>query len=291
MGRAKLLGILFFICGVLGFSQRPPNDLFPKTILKINETEQLDFLSNRSAVTLTTVELLQRANLSLQSQRYKEALQDFELLCDRNPHVFSHQFGRAAAAGFLLSGDFGISDIRHVIVLRSSFAEAVRLRPSSLLSRRALLHVYLALPRLLGGGEAKAWEQVKAIKEISDFEGIMAALFFSAQTGNSSDFDSYARSAYAHTLKSFAINDSRYELAVVAQHYFADKDLAQALYKDYIAHSTAGDLYPPVYASYRLAELTNDGARQQIESEIPEIAESLLTYDRLTTYIRSIKSK
>ena len=92
-------------------------------------------------------------------------------------------------------------------------------------------------------------------------------------------------------MKSFAINDSRYELAVVAQHYFADKDLAQALYKDYIAHSTAGDLYPPVYASYRLAELTNDGARQQIESEIPEIAESLLTYDRLTTYIRSIKSK
>ena len=64
-----------------------------------------------------------------------------------------------------------------------------------------MLHVYLALPRLLGGGEAKAWEQVKAIKEISDFEGIMAALFFSA-AGDVENINKQARNARADWVKS-----------------------------------------------------------------------------------------
>ena len=59
----------------------------------------------------------------------------------------------------------------------------------------------------------------------------------------------------------------------------------------FLSNANAGDQYPPVFARYRLAELTPNNAQElrSIRSEVAELEAFLFTYDPLSAYIRKIK--
>ena len=165
MGRSQYLGFLLWTMVLC--AQRPPNELFPLTPLNQEQKIDLEKLSYRSVSTLSEAEIFTLANIYLQDRRYSEAFSFYDILCDRNPNRFAYQFGRGASAGFLLSGTPSLRSLRYVVKLRSSFEAAVRLQPNSLVARRALLKIYLGLPRLLGGSQTKAEQQLKAIQSIN----------------------------------------------------------------------------------------------------------------------------
>lgn len=290
MGRAQLIIALFWT--VLLSAQRPPNELFPQTPLAAEQQTIIDSLSISSIETLSTADLFTLAQGYLQVRRYREALQCYEELCDRNPNHFDFQFGRGASAGFLLSGTPSIRSIKYIGDLKSGFEEAVRIQPKSLFARRALLNIYLGLPRLFGGSSAKAAQQIKAIQKLNPLESSIAHALFAIKHKDQTAFDKHAATAYNDSIHTIEFNDSRFELAMIASQYFDDAALAVNLLNDFLSNTTSGDQYPPVFAQYRLAELKTDSRQElwAIQAKIPTLEALLITYDPLSAYIRKIKA-
>jgi len=290
MGRSQLIGFLLWTMALC--AQRPPNELFPLTPLNEQQQTVVDSFSNRSVSTLSDEEIFTLANIYLQDRRYNDALSYYDILCERNPNRFAYQFGRGASAGFLLSGRPSFRSLRYVVQLRSSFEAAVRLQPNSLVARRALLNIYLGLPRLLGGSQTKAEQEVKAIQSINPLEGALAAAIYAMNDNDQSAFVQQVQIAYGDSKHQFEVNDSRYEFAMIASLFFGDSKHAINLLKDFLANANSGDQYPPVFARYRLAELTTDNPSllSSIKEEVAELDTFLQTYDPLSSYIRNIKS-
>ena len=290
MGRAQLIICLFW--AVLLSAQRPPNKLFPLTPLSAEQQTTIDSLSISPIETLSTSDLFKLAKGFLQDQRYEEALQCYDELCDRNPNRFAFQFGRGASAGFLLSGTPSIRAMWYIGHLRSGFEEAVRIQPNSLFARRALFNIYLGLPRLLGGSDAKADRQIKAIQLLNPLEATIAKVFFAMNNKDQLAFDKQATIAYNDAKNKLEVNDSRYELAMIASQYFYDTERAINLLNEFLSNADAGDQYPPVFARYRLAELmpNNNQELLLIQSQVAELEAILFTYDPLSAYIRKIKA-
>ncbi len=290
MGRAQLIICLFW--AVLLSAQRPPNKLFPLTPLSAEQQTTIDSLSISPIETLSTSDLFKLAKGFLQDQRYEEALQCYDELCDRNPNRFAFQFGRGASAGFLLSGTPSTRAMWYIGHLRSGFEEAVRIQPNSLFARRTLFNIYLGLPRLLGGSDAKADRQIKAIQLLNPLEATIAKVFFAMNNKDQIAFDKQATIAYNDAKNKLEVNDSRYELAMIASQYFYDTELAINLLNEFLSNADAGDQYPPVFARYRLAELMPNNTQELllIQSQVAELESILLTYDPLSAYIRKIKA-
>ena len=291
MGRTQCLGFLLWT--VVLFAQRPPNELFPLTPLNQEQQMILHNFSDRSIFSLTEAETFTLANIYLQDRRYSEALSYYDKLCERNPNRFAYQFGRGASAGFLLSGTPSFSSLRYVSQLRSSFEAAVRLKPNSLVARRALLNIYLGLPRLLGGSRTKAKQQLKAIQSINPLEGALAGAIYAMSNNNESAFTQQVQMAYNDSKHQLVVNDSRYELAMIASNFFGDTERSVRLLSDFLDNASPGDQYPPVFARYRLAELTSDNPQllNLMKEEVAELDTFLETYDPLSAYIRKIKPK
>lgn len=289
MGRSQYIGFLLWTMVLC--AQRPPNELFPITPLNQEQQMVLDNLSNRSVSTLSETETFTLANIYLQDRRYNDALSFYNELCERNPNRFAYQFGRGASAGFLLSGTPSFRSLRYVVQLRSSFEAAVRLQPNSLVARRALLNIYLGLPRLLGGSQTKAEQQYKAIQSINPLEGALAGAIYAMNNKDQSAFAQQAQMAYNDSKYQIVVNDSRYELAMITSYFFGDSERAIQLLDDFLANAKPGDQYPPVFALYRLAELNNDNLQllNLMKEEVAELDTFLVTYDPLSTYIRNIK--
>jgi tetratricopeptide (TPR) repeat protein len=62
--------------------------------------------------------------------------------------------------------------------VRREFETAVELDPGNLAARRDLMEFYLEAPRLLGGGQDKAWQQAEAIAARDAVEGHLARAAF-----------------------------------------------------------------------------------------------------------------
>lgn len=289
MGRSQYIGFLLWTMVLC--AQRPPNELFPLTPLNQEQQIVFDELSNKSVSTLSEAETFTLANIYLQDRRYSKALSFYDKLCERNPNRFEYQFGRGASAGFLLSDTQGFRSLRYVIQLRSSFEAAVRLQPNSLVARRALLNIYLGLPRLLGGSQTKAEQQLNAIQSINPLEGAMAGAIFAMNKNDQSAFARQAQMAYSDSKHLFVVNDSRYELAMITSYFFGDSERSIQLLNDFLDNANPGDQYPPVFARYRLAELTTDNPQllNLMKEEVAELDTFLETYDPLSAYIRNIK--
>ena len=289
MGRSQYLGFLLWTMVLC--AQRPPNELFPLTPLNQQQLMVLDTLSNRSVSALSETEIFSLANIYLQDRRYSKALFYYDELCERNPNRFAYQFGRGASAGFLLSGMPSFSSLRYVVKLRSSFEAAARLLPNNLIARRALLNIYLGLPRLLGGSQTKAEQQLKALQSINPLEGALAGAIYAMNKNDISAFTQQAQMAYNDSKHQLLINDSRYELAMITSYFFSDFERAIQLLNDFLDNASPGDQYPPVFARYRLAELTTNNPQllNLIKEEVAELDTFLETYDPLSAYIRNIK--
>ncbi|GIR50640.1 MAG: hypothetical protein CM15mP59_3820 [Flavobacteriaceae bacterium] len=233
MGFAQLIICLFW--AVLLSAQRPPNELFPLTPLGDEQKTIIDSLSISAIENLSTSDLFTLSKGYLQDQRYEEALECYEELCDRNPNRFDFQIGRGASAGFLLSGTPSIRAMWYLVHLKSGFEEAVRIQPNSLFARRALFNIYLGLPRFLGGSDAKADRQVKEIQLLNPLEASVAKVFFAMNNKDQTAFEKQAIIAYNDAKNTLEINDSRYEMAMIASQYFDDTERAINLLNEFLS--------------------------------------------------------
>jgi tetratricopeptide (TPR) repeat protein len=66
--------------------------------------------------------------------------------------------------------------------------KAVELEPNTITYRMALMSFYLGAPRIAGGDEQLAWEQVDAVSRLNDLEGTLAKLTYYRKTEAVDDY-------------------------------------------------------------------------------------------------------
>ena len=297
MGITQRITFVLFLTFGFVQAQRAPLQLYPKTELTAEQQIQLADLKSLYDTKQATEEQKDAfGQLLIQAQQYKKALEVYDSLCQTHPDRFEYQFRRGAAAGFVLDTVSKISALPYLASLKSGFEQAVRINPNSISAQRALMSVYVDLPKLLGGDLSKALQICADIESISSFEGALAHVWFASKTNKVDLAKKHMEWAINSTEKEITVNDSRYEFAVIAWMWGGDVALAIEYLRAFIHHSQPGDLYPAVFAQYRLAEISELSdkeaikpfAKESIVKQFPKMESWLETFDPIASLIKSL---
>ncbi len=298
MGIAQRITFVLFLTFGLVQAQRAPLHLYPKNELTAEQKIQLADLKSLYDTKQATEEQKDAfGQLLIQAQQFKKALEVYASLCQTHPDRFEYQFRRGAAAGYVLDTVSKISALPYLASLKSGFEQAVRINPNSIAAQRALMSVYVDLPKLLGGDLSKALQICAEIESISSFEGALAYVWFASKTNQVGLAKKHMEWAINSAEKEITVNDSRYEFAVIAWIWGGDLALANEYLRTFIRHSQPGDLYPAVFAQYRLAEIselsereaTKPFTKESIVKQFPKMESWLETFDPLTNLLMSVK--
>jgi hypothetical protein len=298
MGVAQRIAFLFFLGLQFVYSQRPPLYLYTQTKLSKQDSISLVNLKGQYALNQADQnELDELGTLLINAQQFKQALEVFEVLCAKIPSQFEYQFRKGAAAGYVLGTVPRFRSLPYLSSLKSGFEQAVQLNPKSIAAQRALMSVYVELPKIFGGDLKKAEQICASIEEISSFEGALAYVWYASKTNQIELAQKYIQHAFEAHEKEFMINDSRYEFAIISWLYKGDLEHAKKYLKSFIHHAQYGDLYPAVFAQYRIAEIESLSDqktknhlydKQKIEKRFPKIKSFLLSFDPISSFINNV---
>jgi tetratricopeptide (TPR) repeat protein len=298
MGVAQRIAFLLFLGFQCMYSQRPPLHLYPETRLSQQDSIRLVNLKGQYALNQADQnELNELGVLLINTQQFKQALEVYEVLCEMVPNLFEYQFRKGAAAGYVLGNVPQFRAFPYLSSLKSGFEQAVQLNPKSIAAQRALMSVYVDLPKFFGGDLKKAEQICTSIEQLSVLEGALAFVWYASKTNQIELAQKYMQRALDAQNKKFVINDSRYEFAIISWLYKGDLELAQKYFKAFIQHAQNGDLYPAVFAQYRIAEIESLSDqktknhlydKQKIEKQFPEIKSFLLSFDPISSLINNV---
>lgn len=297
MGIAQRITFVLFLTFGFVQAQRAPLHLFTKTELTAEQQIQLADLKSLYDTKQATEEQKDAyGQLLIQAQQFKKALEVYASLCQTHPDRFEYQFRRGAAAGFVLDTVSKISALPYLASLKSGFEQAVRINPNSIAAQRGLMSVYVDLPKFLGGDLSKALQICADIESNSLFEGALAHVWFASKTKQVDLAKKHMEWAINSAEKEITVNDSRYEFAVIAWIWGGDVALAKEYLRAFIRHSQPGDLYPAVFAQYRLAEISELSdkeaikpfAKESIVKQFPKMESWLEMFDPIASLIKSL---
>lgn len=298
MGVAQRIAFLLFLGLHCMYSQRPPLHLYPPTKLTQQDSIRLVNLKGQYALNQADQkELDELGVLLINAQQFKQALEVYEALCEKVPNLFEYQFRKGAAAGCVLGTVPQFRALPYLSSLKTGFEQAVQLNPKSIAAQRALMSVYVDLPKLFGGDLKKAEQICASIEQISSFEGALAYVWYASKTNQIEIAQKYMQRALDNHNKEFVINDSRYEFATINLLYKRDLEHAQKYFEDFIRHAQNGDLYPAVFAQYRISEIESLSdkktknhfyKKQKIQKQYPKIKSFLLSFDPISSLINNV---
>lgn len=297
MDISKLLATAFLLIFGWVHAQRAPLDLYPKNELtKEQKILMLDLQSLYEAYQATEEQMDELGQLFLQARQYKKALEVYEYLCQSYPNRFEYQFRRGASAGFVLDTVSKIRALPYLTSLKSGFEQAVRINQNSIAAKRALLSVYVDLPRILGGDLQKGLQICEDIESLSQLEGALAYVWYASKTNQIDLAKTYMQSVLDSKVKEITVNDSRYEYATIAWLWGGDMEIAREYFKAFISYSQPGDMYPAVFAKYRLAEIsvllskepTPQPTKESILKQFPSMVSWLETFDPIGSMINDV---
>ena len=122
---------------------------------------------------------LQKLGDSLfKASNYTEAAKLYKELVQIDPNSFDFNFKYASAFGLEVEQMPRFKQAKNVREMVKLFEKAYELDNKNLALNRALLEIYLRVPRFFGGGEKKALSIIKNIYSISNDEGKKAQEFY-----------------------------------------------------------------------------------------------------------------
>ena len=122
---------------------------------------------------------LQKLGDSLfKASNYTEAAKAYKELVQIDPNSFDYNFKYASAFGLEIEEMPRFKQAKNVREMVKLFERAYELDNKNLGLNRALLEIYLRVPRFFGGGDKKALSIIKNIYSISYDEGEKAKQFY-----------------------------------------------------------------------------------------------------------------
>ena len=297
MDISKRLATTFLLIFGWVHAQRAPLDLYPKNELT-NEQKihMLDLQSLYKTEQATEEQMDELGQFYLLGRQYKKALEVYESLCQSFPNRFEYQFRRGASAGFVLDTVSKIRALPYLTSLKSGFEQAVRINQNSIAAKRALLSVYVDLPRILGGNLQKGLQICEDIVSLSPLEGALAYVWYASKTNQIDLAKTHMQLALDSKVKEITVNDSRYEYATIAWLWGRDLERAKEYFRAFKSHSQPGDMYPAVFAKYRLAEISvllakepiPQPTKESILKQFPNMVLWLETFDPIGSMINDV---
>ena len=123
-------------------------------------------------------ELQKLGDSLLKASNYTEAVKAYKELVQIDPNSFDYNFKYASAFGLEIEQMPRFKQAKNVREMVKLFERAYELDNKNLGINRALLEIYLRVPRFFGGGDKKALSIIKNIYSISEDEGKKAQQFY-----------------------------------------------------------------------------------------------------------------
>ena len=123
-------------------------------------------------------ELKKLGDSLFKASNYTEATKAYKELVQIDPNSFDYNFKYASAFGLELEEMPRFKQAKNVREMVKLFERAYELDDKNLPLNRALLEIYLRVPRFFGGGDKKALSIIKNIYTISEDEGKKAQQFY-----------------------------------------------------------------------------------------------------------------
>jgi hypothetical protein len=114
----------------------------------------------------------------LKNKNYLEATNYYEKLVIYKADNFNYVFNYAVSYGLYVESLPRLQQAKHVRQMIKQFENAYNIKKDNLEINRALLEIYLRVPRLFGGGNKKAKMILENIYSISVEEGKKSEIFY-----------------------------------------------------------------------------------------------------------------
>ena len=133
---------------------------------------------NRGTDIQYIAELEKLGDSLFKASNYTDAAKAYKELVKINPNNPDYNFKYASAFGLEVEQMPRFKQAKNVREMVKLFERAYELNNKNLGLNRALLEIYLRVPRFFGGGDKKALSIIKNINSISEDEGIKAQQFY-----------------------------------------------------------------------------------------------------------------
>lgn len=137
------------------------------------------FVSQAQSPTITDLKNMEKKGDSLNElKKYEEASKLYEKLVQVDPKSFNYNFKYAVSFGQHVESLPRFQQVKLVRQMIKHFEAAFDLNRKDIAINRALLEIYLRVPRFFGGGNKKAKSVLENIYSISETEGDKARKFY-----------------------------------------------------------------------------------------------------------------
>jgi tetratricopeptide (TPR) repeat protein len=243
--------------------------------------ELLDFLANNPE-DKEAIELL--GDTYGHQKKWDEAIEQYKALADKQPKSANYQYKYGGALGMKALSISKIKALGIIGDVKSAFLKAAELDPNHIDARWALVELYVSLPGIIGGSNAKALKYANELQNLSkvdgylakgyvyeyDYEPELAEKYYKLAIkigGSVTCYDKLTEFYETQNQPEKAIinleegqeklqrNAMHYQIGKVCADYNIQLDKGVKCLKAYLSNHTSKDGVPKEWAYYRLAQI------------------------------------
>lgn len=218
----------------------------------------ISFLKNNTTNT-QAIELL--GDAYGHQKQWNNAIAQYQKLIKLQPKNANYHYKYGGVLGMKALSVSKFKALGIIGDVKQAFLKAVTLNPKHIDAHWALVDLYVSLPAIVGGSNAKAMVYAKKLKALSTLDGYLAMAYVyeydkkpaQAKTYYLKALEKYKTlSCNSTTIKRNAI---RYQIGKIAADYNLQLDKGESCLNTYLKNHSAKDGVPKAWAYYRLAQI------------------------------------
>jgi len=276
--------ILIFLVTTIGFSQNSKDNA--KTYIankkfKNAQNEMVAFLKSNSE-DKEAIELL--GDAYGHQKKWDKAIEQYKILIEKAPNNANYQYKYGGALGMKALSISKLKALGIIGDVKQAFLKAAELDPNHIDARWALVELYVSLPGIIGGSNAKALKYANELQNLSKVDGYLAKGYVYEYDDEPALAEKYYKLAikvggsvtcyekltnfYEHqnkpekaignleeAQKKLQRNAMHYQIGKVCADYNMQLDKGEKCLKAYLSNHSAQDGVPKAWAYYRLAQI------------------------------------
>ncbi len=186
------------------------------------------------------------------------ALSHYKKLLNKDNTNADYNFRYGGALGLKAINVSKLKAVVYIPDIKKYLEKAAELDPGHIKSRRALVELYMQLPGLLGGSEAKAQRYANELKRIAPLEGALSHAFILKNTGRENEARVLVQKALSQINRPYSTTDQNYlnyEFGKITAEYNSDLQKGIKLLDAYISNYNYKDIHSLEWAYYRKAQI------------------------------------
>ncbi len=191
-------------------------------------------------------------------KKWDLALSYYKKLLIKDPSNADYNFRYGGVLGLKAIYVSKIKAVVYVPDIKKYLEKAADLDPSHVKSRRALVELYMQLPMLLGGSEAKAQRFANELKNVAPLEAALSQAFILNETGKKDEAKFLIQKSLVQIKKPYTSskeNYLNYEYGKLTAEYNTDLQKGLKLLDAYILNYNYKDMHSLEWAYFRKAQI------------------------------------